>query len=76
MSWLAFVKSLVSLTLSLVRFLETKQLLEAGEARAIATQLESSVDACNKARLARDAALQRFNATGGVPDEQDPNLRD
>lgn len=37
---------------------------------------ENSLALIDKARAARDAATGRFDKSGGVPDDKDPNLRD
>lgn len=57
-------------------YLETKQLLDAGEAKEIARNLNASLEITSKGKRFRDAALDEFDKRGGVPDERDPNLRD
>lgn len=37
---------------------------------------EKSLEIVDKARAARDAAHADFDKRGGVPDDDDPNLRD
>lgn len=76
MSWLALLKGLLGLGFSLIGYLQNRQLIEAGEARAIAEGLQNAQDAINKARKARRAVVSEFDERDGVPDEDDPNLRD
>ncbi|MEI2387625.1 hypothetical protein [Breoghania sp. JC706] len=76
MTWLKIILAALSLLRKFVGFLGDRQLLDAGAAEAIAAQLEASRDAANKAEAASDAAIARFDASGGVPDDSDPNLRD
>ena len=76
MSWVAILRALLSLSSSVAAYVQEKQLLEAGEAKAIAEGLRNAQIAINKARKARDAANTDFDKRDGVPDESDPNLRD
>ena len=76
MTWLRIILAALSLLRKFVAFLGERQLLEAGAAEAIAAQLEASRDAATKAEAASDAAITRFDASGGLPDDTDPNLRD
>jgi len=76
MNWLALLKGLLALSNSLTEYLRNKQLLEAGEAQAISEGLQNAQDAIQKAREARNTAVREFDKRDGVPDDEDPNLRD
>jgi hypothetical protein len=76
MNWLAMLRALLGLTSSLTTYLQNKQLLAAGEAHAIAEGLRNAQDAITEARKARRAAVSDFDRRHGVPDDNDPNLRD
>lgn len=76
MTWLAVLRLLLGLADTVLGYVREKQLIEAGEAKAIAANLKASIDVMEKARKARDAAVADFDRRGGVPDEHDPNLRD
>lgn len=76
MTWVTILRLLLSLANTVATYVRDRKLLEQGEANAILAQLKGSVDALDRATKARDAATAKFDDTGGVPDEQDPNLRD
>jgi len=76
MGWLALLKAVLGLAQSLTGYLRDKQLIDAGEAKAIATQLEGSLHALERANEARSNAVRRFDDDNGVPDDTDTNLRD
>ena len=76
MNWLALLKGLLALSNSLTEYLRNKQLLEAGEAQAISEGLQNAQHAIQKAREARNTAGREFDKRDGVPDDEDPNLRD
>lgn len=76
MSWLALLKAILGFASALTGYLRDKQLMDAGEAKAIVKQLESSLDAVERARAARRNAVADFDKRNGVPDDNDPNLRD
>lgn len=76
MNWLAVLRALLGLASSITTYLQNKQLIEAGEALAIAEGLKNAQEAINKANQARRAAERKFDESGGVPDDSDPNLRD
>lgn len=76
MFWLVFMRKLVEFALSLTGYLDRKQLIDAGEAQAISEGLQSAQRAITKARRARLAAIDDFDKRNGVPDDDDPNLRD
>ena len=76
MNWLAILRALLGLSSSLATYLQEKQLLDAGEAKAISESLKNAQEATNKARKARNAAISKFDDTDGLPDNDDPNLRD
>jgi hypothetical protein len=70
MTWLKLIGAMLQALSGLVTFLRERQLLDAGEAKAIAASLEAS-DARVKAAL--DA---RRRARDSDPDPDDPYLRD
>lgn len=73
---LAWIKLGVGLLLEAIRFLQTKQLLDAGEARAIAEGLDRSQEECDAAIKAReDFAHARERGDIG-PDDDDGYRRD
>lgn len=76
MGWIALLKAVLGFASALAGYLRDKQLIDAGEAKAIVAQLESSLDALERARIARRDAVAKFDAANGVPDDKDPNLRD
>lgn len=76
MNWLALLKVLLGLANSLTAYLNNKQLIDAGEAQAISEGLQNAQDAVQKAREARRTAVREFDKRDGVPDDEDPNLRD
>ena len=76
MGWLALLRTLLSLAGSLIGYRQQKQLLDAGEAKAIKEGLEKQNDIIDKANKARIDARNKFNDSNGVLDESDQNLRD
>lgn len=76
MNWLAILRALLGFASSLTNYLANKQLIEAGEAKAIAEGLKNAQKATEKARKARRDALRKFDDSNGMLDEDDPNLRD
>lgn len=76
MGWLAFLRALLGLAGTVASYLSNKQLLDAGEAKAIAEGLDNANKALQKAYDARSGAVADFDERDGVPDDNDPNLRD
>jgi hypothetical protein len=76
MNWLAILRALLGLASSLTTYLQNKQLIEAGEAQAIVEGLKNAQDAITRARKARRDAVADFDKHDGMPDNNDPNLRD
>lgn len=76
MGWLSLLKTLLGFAETLTEYLRNKQLLEAGEAQAIAEGLSNANVAIEKARKARRNAVNDFDKRDGVPNDDDPNLRD
>lgn len=74
MSWLALLKAVLGFARALTTYMNNKQLMDAGEAKAIARQLDSSLNALQRAKDARKRAVAEYD-TNGVRDD-DPNLRD
>lgn len=54
MSWLAILTYLIRLVSSLAKYLDRKQILEAGEARAVSAGMGKSLEELEKVRMARD----------------------
>lgn len=71
MGWLALLRLLLSLASSVAGIVRDKQLIGAGEARAVTAYLENSLDLMEKADAARDKAERApVDADGdGVPDD-------
>ena len=76
MGWLATLRALVGLCASLTTYLHDRKLIAAGEAQAISKGLIEAQINVAKARKARIEAQRRFDDADGVPDNNDPNLRD
>lgn len=74
MSWLTLLKLVLLLALKLAGLVKDRQLLEAGEARAIARALEIQNARIDKALAARHAAGVRFDS--GDPGADDGFRRD
>ena len=74
MSWLSLLKLALFLALKLAGLVKDRQLLEAGEARAIARALETQNARIDKALAARRAA--RACPDAGDPDADDGFRRD
>jgi hypothetical protein len=70
MTWLKLITLSLQALTGLVSFLRERQLLEAGEAKAIAASLEAS-----DARV-KEALAARERARGSDPDPDDPYMRD
>ena len=73
---LTIFKLLLQVTLGLSEYVERKQLMDAGEARAIRGIMEKANDRLQAATQARVNAGRRFRDRNRVPDDKDPNLRD
>lgn len=76
MAWLRILEAVLGFARNLVGYLSDRQLMDAGEAKAVASQLESSINAVQRAKSARANAVAKFDDANGVPDDEDPNLRD
>lgn len=76
MQLFGLLKAALSFASFLTEYLKNKQLIEAGEAKAIAKGLENANETIDKARRARRNAVRNFDRTNGMCDEDDPNLRD
>lgn len=76
MGWLQLIGILLGLVNSLVSWAKERQLIEMVVAQELSNNLERSIVLLQKASKARDDALREHDARGGVPDEDDPNLRD
>lgn len=67
-NWLALLKGLFSLAEYVAKICHDKQLLDAGEYKALAK--------ANKAQLEKVRIAMAARSSSGVPDDQDPNNRD
>lgn len=76
MVWLKLFRLLLQLSSDLTVHLQSKQLLEAGEATAIREMLYNAIHRSNEAIKARNDAGAKFDSRNGVPDDNDPNIRD
>lgn len=73
---LTILKLLLSLANSAASYVERKQLMDAGEARYIRGQINEAQERVAIANKARDDSNRDFDNRGGVPNNDDPNLRD
>ena len=76
MGWLGLLKTLLGLASAVADYMNKKQLLDAGEAKAISEGLTKANEIVKNANKARLSASRSFDDRNGLPDEQDPNLRD
>ena len=76
MAWLSFLIALLKAVSGLTDYLQQRELIEAAQAEIIKKNAENAINAVEKAKSARKAAVDKFRDAGGVPDESDPNLRD
>jgi len=76
MVWLSLLKVVLGLASSLSSYLRDKGLLEAGETKELSKMLDNSIDILDRSNTSRNDAIKRFDDTDGVPDDNDPNLRD
>lgn len=71
MAWLALLKLLLSLADQLTGYLHDNQLMDAGEAKAIAASLKGALDATSRAVAARNAVSDDANSVSNDPDNRD-----
>lgn len=76
MTLIALLRAVLSFASAFTGYLQQRQLIDQAQAAVMKTNLEVALDTLTKAQTARDNAAAHFDATGGVPDESDPNLRD
>lgn len=76
MTWLAILQAILGFAQSIATYLNNSQLITAGEAQAILKGIQNAQTAIDKARGARAAANRKFDERDGLPDDDDPNLRD
>ena len=76
MNFVSLLRAILGLASTLANYLQSKQLMDAGEAQAVIKSLEHAQNAITKANKARDISEHDFDARDGVPDDSDPNLRD
>lgn len=75
-SWASALLLLIKLVASMVEWAKTREILEAADAKRMAQILRGSVDVLERVEGARADAIRKFRDTGGMPDDNDPNLRD
>lgn len=71
MAWLALLKLLLSIADQLTSYLHDKQLMDAGEAKAVAASLKGALDATARAVAARNAVSDDPNSVSNDPDNRD-----
>lgn len=76
MTLIALLRAILSFASAFTGYLQQRKLIDLAQAAVLKENLEVALETLTKAQAARDAATTRFDATGGVPDESDPNLRD
>lgn len=76
MTVIKIIHLLLSLLKAYADYAEKQSWIKQGEAQSIRKALENSIDVLDQANKARADAQRRFDESGGVPDESDPNLRD
>lgn len=72
----AIIWLLLNLVTSMVKWAEARKAIEADEAKRMAKTLKESIDVLQRVENARREAERRFDESGGMPDDTDPNLRD
>lgn len=76
MNWLSFIWLLLKVANALLDFAKTRKQVSDAEAAIVARALKDSIDALDRANKSRADAERKFDESGGVPDDNDPNLRD
>lgn len=76
MSWATALLALIQLVASLVKWAEARQAVEAADAKRMAQILRGSIDVLERVEGARADAIRKFRESGGLPDDDDPDLRD
>lgn len=76
MAWLSLLLALLQAVNSLVSYMEKKQVIEGAQADMLKSMMEAALDLTNEINAARKSAADKFAASGGVPDDKDPYLRD
>jgi len=69
-------KLALQLLSSIAGYMRDKRMMEAGAAKIIIDSLERASDETDKAIKSGVVAGKRFDDLDGLPDNQDPNLRD
>lgn len=70
------ILTLLKIVNSLIDYAQKRQLMNAVQITLINENLSVSYSLIAKSHVARKLAFDKFNATNGLPDETDPNLRD
>jgi hypothetical protein len=76
MLWVSLLRTLLGIAASVATYVQQRQLMDAGRAEQINKALSHANENIKKANRARDAAERDFDKRDGVPDNDDPNLRD
>lgn len=76
MGLLSLLQVILQFAGALTGYLQQRRTIELAQSEVIKNGLEVALDTIKKANEARKLATDRFDATGGVPDSTDPNLRD
>lgn len=76
MAWLTIFQLGLKGFVAFTDLLRDKQLMDAGAAKVIKESLEKADEEVSQALEAKRLGLRRFDDLGGLPDAEDPNLRD
>ena len=76
MTILALLQVLLQFAGALTSYLQQRKIIDLAQSEVIRNGLEVALDTITKANEARKLATDKFDASGGVPDPTDPNLRD
>lgn len=79
MDWLAFLGALVSIANAVAKYLGNKQLIDAGKAEAVSTQLQGALDAIRSAQAVKvevDARTAGPDASAKLRDDPANLYRD
>jgi phage portal protein BeeE len=74
--WVAAIKLALAVAAFLTERARQRGALLDAEAKLLAGQMNVSLDTLEAVRNARNAAESDFDQSGGLPKDDDPNLRD
>lgn len=66
---------ILQVAVGILGYLKTKELIDAGKAQQIKENLDASLALIKTGKDAGDKAVADFDARGGVPDPNDPDIR-